>query len=173
MKNQEEDCKRQPHESIKHSWCSCVEHWTCRRRRLRRKLSEGEWDEHTHWDQQTQLDEFLVTKAAAALSSQPGRLSLLNHNINTQRRDKTAIGDWHYLSLAMHSSKEERRHYQAVHRFQEAKFSNNSRIDEILDRHREAQLLSKLYLSKDFHQVPVRPKDVEKTAFVTQFRKFD
>ena len=39
------------------------------------------------------------------------------------------------------------------------------RVDEIIDRLGKAQYLSKLDLNKGFHQVPVNPSDIEKTAF--------
>ena len=47
------------------------------------------------------------------------------------------------------------------------------RVDEIIDRLGKAQSLSKLDLNKGFHQVPVNPSDIEKTAFCAPARKFE
>ena len=46
------------------------------------------------------------------------------------------------------------------------------RIDEILDRLAEAKFLSKIDLTKGFHQIPIDPEDSEKTAFCTPWGKF-
>ena len=42
-----------------------------------------------------------------------------------------------------------------------------SRVDDIIDRLGEAMFLSKPDLAKGFFQIPVKPKDIEKTAFLT------
>ena len=45
-------------------------------------------------------------------------------------------------------------------------------IDNILDNVGECKYLSKLNLSKDFYQVPIKESDKDKTAFCTSFGKF-
>ena len=46
-------------------------------------------------------------------------------------------------------------------------------IEEILDSLASAQFISKLDLTKGFHQIPVRPEDCPKTAFCTPWGKFE
>ena len=46
-------------------------------------------------------------------------------------------------------------------------------IEEILDSLASAQFISKLDLTKGFHQIPVRPEDCPKTAFCTDWGKFE
>ena len=47
------------------------------------------------------------------------------------------------------------------------------RVDEIIDCLGKAVYLSKLDLNKGFHQVPVNPSDIEKTAFCAPAGKFE
>ena len=47
-----------------------------------------------------------------------------------------------------------------------------SLIDDLLHRVGEAIYLSKLDLSKEFYQVPLEAKDMEKTAFISPAGKF-
>ena len=44
---------------------------------------------------------------------------------------------------------------------------------EIIDRLGKAVYLSKLHINKGFHQVPVNPSDIEKTAFCAPAGKFE
>ncbi len=46
-------------------------------------------------------------------------------------------------------------------------------LDEIVDRVGQSSVVSKLDLSKGFHQVPVKPEDQPKTAFVCPMGKFE
>ena len=46
-------------------------------------------------------------------------------------------------------------------------------IEEILDSLASAQFISKLDLTKGFHQIPVRPEDRPKTAFCTDWGKYE
>ena len=46
------------------------------------------------------------------------------------------------------------------------------RIDEILDQLAEASFLSKIDLTKGFHQIPIHKDDSEKTAFCTPWGKY-
>ena len=47
------------------------------------------------------------------------------------------------------------------------------RVEEIIDCLGEAKYLSVLDLNKGFHQVPMKPEDVEKTAFCTPWGKYE
>ena len=46
-------------------------------------------------------------------------------------------------------------------------------IEEILDTLASARFISKVDLNKGFHQIPVRPEDMSKTAFCTPWGKFE
>ena len=45
-------------------------------------------------------------------------------------------------------------------------------IEELLDQVRDCGFLSKLDLSKDFYQIPIRMEDRDKTAFCSPFGKY-
>ena len=46
-------------------------------------------------------------------------------------------------------------------------------LEEILQKLGQSKVISKLDLSKGFHQVPIHPIDVQKTAFVCPCGKFE
>ena len=46
-------------------------------------------------------------------------------------------------------------------------------LEEILQKLGQSKVISKLDLSKSFHQVPVHPIDVQKTAFACPWVKFE
>lgn len=46
------------------------------------------------------------------------------------------------------------------------------RVDEMIDKIGKAKFITTLDLTKGYYQVPVRPSDRDKTAFVTPFGKY-
>ena len=63
--------------------------------------------------------------------------------------------------------------YRALNRLTKRNHSPLPRTDEMFDRLGEAQVFSKLDLKTGFHQILVRPEDVEKTAFNTKYGQFE
>ncbi len=47
------------------------------------------------------------------------------------------------------------------------------RIDDIFDQLKGATVFSKIDLDTAYHQVPIKPSDQHKTAFVTQFGHYE
>lgn len=63
--------------------------------------------------------------------------------------------------------------YRALNRLTKRNNTPLPRADEMFDRLGEARLFSKLDLKTGFHQIRVRPEDIEKTAFNTKYGQFE
>ena len=63
--------------------------------------------------------------------------------------------------------------YRALNRLTKRNRSPLPRTDEMFDRLGEARVFSKIDLKTGFHQIRVRPEDIEKTAFNTKYGQFE
>lgn len=63
--------------------------------------------------------------------------------------------------------------YRALNRITKRNNSPIPRPDEMFDRLGEATVFSKLDLKTGFHQIRMRPEDIEKTAFNTKYGQFE
>lgn len=63
--------------------------------------------------------------------------------------------------------------YRALNRLTKRNHSPLPRTDEMFDRLGKARVFSKLDLKTGFHQIRVRPKDIEKNAFNTKYGQFE
>lgn len=63
--------------------------------------------------------------------------------------------------------------YRALNRITKKNNAPLLRSDEMFDRLGGARLFSKLDLKTGFHQIRVRPEDIEKTAFSTKYGQFE
>ena len=62
--------------------------------------------------------------------------------------------------------------YRALNRITKKKNAPLPRSDEMFNRLGEAEVFSKMDFKTGFHQIRVRPKDIEKTAFNTMYEHF-
>jgi hypothetical protein len=63
--------------------------------------------------------------------------------------------------------------YRALNRITKRNNAPLPRSDEIFDRLGGARVFSKLYLKTGFHQIRIRPEDIEKIAFNTKYGQFE
>lgn len=63
--------------------------------------------------------------------------------------------------------------YRALNRITKRNNSTIPRIDEIFDRLGGSTTFSKLDLKSGYHQVRIKPEDVDKTAFTTKYGQFE
>lgn len=63
--------------------------------------------------------------------------------------------------------------YRALNRITKRNNAPLPRADEMFDRLGEARVFSKLDLKTGFHQIRVKPEDIEKTAFNTKYGQFE
>ena len=63
--------------------------------------------------------------------------------------------------------------YRALNRITKRNNTPLPRADEMFDRLGKARVFSKLDLKTGFHQIRVRPEDIEKTAFNTKYGQFE
>lgn len=50
---------------------------------------------------------------------------------------------------------------------------NQPRMDEMLDRIEQDTVFTKMDMKTDFHQIRIKPTDVEKTAITTRYGLFE
>ena len=63
--------------------------------------------------------------------------------------------------------------YRALNRVTKRNNAPMPRADDMFDRLGEARVFSKLDLKTGFHQIRVRPEDIEETAFNTKYGQFE
>ena len=63
--------------------------------------------------------------------------------------------------------------YRALNRITKRNNVSLSRSDEMFDRIGEAKLFSKMDLKTGFHQIRMKPEDIEKTAFNTKYGQYE
>jgi Reverse transcriptase (RNA-dependent DNA polymerase) len=63
--------------------------------------------------------------------------------------------------------------YRALNRITKPNNASLPRSDEMFDRLGGARVFSKLDLKTGFHQIRIRPEDIEKTAFNTKYGQFE
>lgn len=63
--------------------------------------------------------------------------------------------------------------YRGLNRIMERNTTTVPRSDEIFDRLGQAKVFSKIDLQTGFHQIRIKPKDIEKTAFTTKYGQFE
>lgn len=88
------------------------------------------------------------------------------------RRSKSPFG----ASLFLVREKDKMRavvDYRGLNRITKRNSTPLPRCDEMFDRLGEARYFSKMDLKTGFHQIRVRPEDIEKTAFKTKYGQFE
>ncbi len=63
--------------------------------------------------------------------------------------------------------------YRALNRITKRNNALIRRSDEMFDMHGNAKVFSKMDLKTGFHQIRVRPEDIEKTAFNTRYGRYE
>lgn len=63
--------------------------------------------------------------------------------------------------------------YRGLNRITKRNSTSVPRSDEMFDRLGQAKVFSKIDLKTGFHQIRIRPEDIEKTAFTTKYGQFE
>lgn len=63
--------------------------------------------------------------------------------------------------------------YRGLDRIKKKNKAPGIRKDEILDHLGDGRVFSKMDLGPGFHQIQIRPEDIEKTAFNTKYEHYE